>query len=291
MKRVIIFIATNIAIMLMLSIIVYALGLDKYMSRSGGLNYTTLLGFSAVMGFGGAFISLWLSKPIAKWTTGAEVIKQARNQQEQWLLNTVQKHALAAGVAMPEVAIYAGEANAFATGATKNSALIAVSTGLLDSMPAIEIEAVLAHEMAHVANGDMVTLTLIQGVMNTFVFFLARVIGYFVDLFLRRDEESSGNGIAYMVTVFIAQMVLGILASLIVLYFSRLREFRADAGAAKIMGQPHSMIAALRRLGGLAPEGLPSNLAASGIGGGGGKSHWFSTHPSMEERIQALENR
>lgn len=290
MKRVIIFIATNIAIMLMLSLIVYALGLDKYMSRSGGLNYTTLLGFSAVMGFGGAFISLWLSKPLAKWSTGAEVIQQARNQKEQWLLNTVQKHALAAGVAMPEVAIYEGEANAFATGATKNNALIAVSTGLLASMPQAEVEAVLAHEMAHVANGDMVTLTLIQGVMNTFVFFLARVIGYFVDLFLRRDEESSGNGIGYMITVFVAQMVLGLLASLIVLYFSRLREFRADAGAAKIMGQPHSMIAALRRLGGLSQEGLPSNLAASGIGGASGKSHWFSTHPSMEERIAALQN-
>ncbi len=288
MKRTILLIATNIAIMLVLGIFVSVLGLNRFMSANG-LNLPMLLMFAAVMGFGGAFISLAMSKTMAKWSTGAQVIERPRNQDEQWLFDTVARLAQRAQIAMPEVAIYEGEPNAFATGPSKNNSLVAVSTGLLYSMTHREIEAVLAHEVAHVKNGDMVTLTLIQGVVNTFVFFLARVVGYLVDSFLRKNEESSGPGIGYYVTVVVCDIVFGILASVIVMYFSRQREFRADAGAAQLMGDAAPMVDALRRLGGMAPSALPSNMAASGISNKAGWMSLFSSHPSMEERIAALQ--
>jgi len=292
MKRVLIFLATNLAIMVVLGLVVNLLGLNRFLTANG-LNLPMLLGFAAVMGFGGSFISLWLSKPMAKWSTGAQVIEQPRNPTEAWLVDTVARLAKNAGLPMPEVAIYEGEANAFATGPSRNNSLVAVSTGLLQSMSKEEVEAVLAHEVAHVANGDMVTLTLIQGVVNTFVFFLARVVGYLVDSFLKKDnEESSGPGMGYMVTVVVCDIVFGILASMIVMYFSRQREFRADAGAAQLMGNnPRPMMAALQRLGGLSPEPLPSNMAASGIAGGKGWVSAFASHPSIEERIAALQQR
>ncbi|KMN80377.1 heat shock protein HtpX [Chromobacterium alkanivorans] len=291
MKRVILLIATNIAVMVVLSIVASLLGLNRYMTGNG-LNLGTLLGFAAVMGFGGAFISLMLSKTMAKWSTGARVIETPSNDTERWLVHTVQKLASRANLPMPEVAVYEGEPNAFATGPSKSNSLVAVSTGLLASMTEEEVEAVLAHEVAHIQNGDMVTLTLIQGVVNTFVFFLARVVGYLVDNFLRRnDEESSGPGIGYMVTVIVCEIVFGILASAIVMYFSRQREFRADAGAATLLGGARPMVNALRRLGGVAAGDLPQNMAASGISGGrGGLMALFSSHPSIEERIGALEH-
>ncbi len=292
MKRIVLFIATNLAIMLVLGMSASLLGVNRYLTANG-LNLGMLLGFAALMGFGGAFISLWLSKPIAKWSTGARVIGQPANSTELWLMNTIAAQAQKAGIKMPEVAIYPGEPNAFATGATKNASLVAVSTGLLESMTHEEIEAVLAHEVAHIANGDMVTLTLIQGVVNTFVIFLARVVAYFVDQFLRRDEqESSGPGIAFTVTAVICDLVFGLLASIIVAWFSRQREYRADRGSARILGTPRPMIAALRRLGGIEQAGvqnsLPKNLAASGITGGGVLS-LFASHPSCEDRIAALQ--
>lgn len=288
MKRVLLFLATNLAIMVVLGISASLLGVNKYLTANG-LNLGMLLAFSALMGFGGAFISLFMSKTIAKWSTGAQVIEQPQNSTELWLMNTIAAQAQKAGIAMPEVAIYQGEPNAFATGATKNSSLVAVSTGLLESMTKPEVEAVLAHEVAHIANGDMVTLTLIQGVVNTFVIFLARVVAYAVDQFLRKDEESSGPGIAYTVTAFVCDILFGILASIIVMYFSRQREFRADRGAAQILGTPRPMIAALQRLGGIAQGDLPKNLAASGIAGGGGLASLFSSHPRIEDRIAALQ--
>jgi heat shock protein HtpX len=288
MKRVFLFLATNLAIMLVLGITASLLGVNKFLTANG-LNLGALLAFAGLMGFGGAFISLFLSKPIAKWSTGARVIDQPSNSTELWLMDTVAKQAQKAGIGMPEVAIYEGEPNAFATGATKNSSLVAVSTGLLQSMTREEVEAVLAHEVAHIANGDMVTLTLIQGVVNTFVIFLARVVGYLVDQFLRRnDEESSGPGIGYTVTVIVCDILFGILASIIVAWFSRQREYRADRGAANILGTPRNMIAALQRLGGLSQGELPKNIAASGISGGGGLMSLFSSHPPIEERIAAL---
>jgi len=241
------------------------------------------------MGFGGAFISLLISKPIAKWSTGARVIAQPANATERWLVDTVAAQAQRAGIGMPEVAVYEGAPNAFATGATKNSSLVAVSTGLLQSMTQEEVEAVLAHEVAHIANGYMVTLTLIQGVVNTFVIFLARIVGYFVDSLLRKnDNESSGPGIGYMVTVVVCEILFGILASVIVAWFSRQREFRADRGAAQIIGRPQPMIAALRRLGGLEEGALPKNMAAFGISGKGALA-LFSSHPPIESRIAALQ--
>jgi len=289
MKRVILFVGTNLAIMLVLGISASLLGVNKYLTANG-LNLGTLLMFSALMGFGGAFISLFLSKPIAKWSTGARVIEQPSTSTEMWLMDTVASQAQRSGIAMPEVAIYDGAPNAFATGATKNSSLVAVSTGLLESMTREEVEAVLAHEVAHIANGDMVTLTLIQGVVNTFVTFLARVVGYLVDQMLRRgDQESSGPGIGYIVTVVICDILFGILASIIVMYFSRQREFRADRGAAQLLGSPRPMIAALQRLGGLSHGELPKNMAASGIAGGGLMS-LFSSHPPLEDRIAALHH-
>jgi len=289
MKRVILFLATNLAIMVVLGITASLLGVNKYLTANG-LNLGSLLIFAGLMGFGGAFISLFLSKPIAKWSTGARVIEHPSNSTELWLVNTVSAQAQKAGIGMPEVAVYEGEPNAFATGATKNSSLVAVSTGLLTSMTREEVEAVLAHEVAHIANGDMVTLTLIQGVVNTFVTFLARVVGYAVDQFLRKnDEESSGPGIGYTVTVIVCDILFGILASMIVMYFSRQREYRADRGAAQILGSPRPMISALQRLGGVAHADLPKNMAASGIAGGGGLASLFSSHPPIESRIAALQ--
>lgn len=288
MKRVILFVATNLAIMLVLGISASLLGVNKYLTANG-LNLGMLLAFSALMGFGGAFISLFLSKPIAKWSTGARVIDQPSTSTEMWLVNTVSGQAQRSGIAMPEVAIYDGAPNAFATGATKNSSLVAVSTGLLESMTREEVEAVLAHEVAHIANGDMVTLTLIQGVVNTFVTFLARIVGYAVDQVLRKnDQESSGPGIGYTVTVIVCDILFGILASIIVMYFSRQREYRADRGAAKLLGTPRPMIAALHRLDALAHGDLPKNMAASGIAGGAGLMALFSSHPPIESRIAAL---
>ncbi len=288
MKRIVLLIATNFAIMLVLGISASLLGVNRFLTANG-LNLGALLVFAGLMGFGGAFISLLISRPMAKWSTGARVIKQPANQTEAWLLATVGAQAQRAGIAMPEVAVYEGAPNAFATGASKNASLVAVSTGLLASMTQEEVEAVLAHEVAHIANGDMVTLTLIQGVVNTFVIFLARVVAYAVDSFLRKDEEnSSGPGIAYTITAIVCDILFGILASIIVAWFSRQREYRADRGAAGIMGTPRPMIAALQRLAGIAQGGLPKNMAASGIAGGGVLS-LFSSHPSCEDRVAALQ--
>ncbi|ALU89043.1 protease HtpX [Herbaspirillum rubrisubalbicans] len=290
MKRIVLFLVTNLAVMLVLSFTASLLGVNRYLTANG-LNLGMLLVFCGLMGFGGSFISLFMSKTIAKWSTGARVIEQPQNSTELWLLQTVQTLAARAQLPMPEVAVYDGEPNAFATGASKNNSLVAVSTGLLQSMTKDEVEAVLAHEVAHIANGDMVTLTLIQGVVNTFVMFFARIVGYFVDSFLRRNnEENSGPGIAYMATVFVCEIVFGILASIIVMYFSRQREYRADAGAASLMGSRTPMINALRRLGGLQADGLPQNLQASGISG---RQSWlglFSSHPPLESRIAALQS-
>jgi heat shock protein HtpX len=290
MKRVVLFLATNLAVMLVLSLVTSLLGVNKFLTANG-LNLGQLLVFAAVIGFGGSFISLMMSKTMAKWSTGARVIEAPSSSTEVWLVDTVARLAERAQLKMPEVAIYDGEPNAFATGASKNNSLVAVSTGLLASMTREEAEAVLAHEVAHIANGDMVTLTLIQGVVNTFVVFISRIIGYAVDSFLRKGEENSGPGIGYMVTSMICEVVFGILASVIVAYFSRQREFRADAGAAHLMGSAVPMQNALRRLGGLHTESLPQSVAASGIAGG--KTSWmalFSSHPPLEERIAALNS-
>jgi heat shock protein HtpX len=287
MKRIFLFVLTNFAVMAVLMVTSRLLGVDRYLTANG-LNMTALAGFSLVMGFGGAIISLLLSKTMAKASTGAQVITQPRNADEAWIVETVRKFADKAGIGMPEVAIYDGAPNAFATGAFKNSALVAVSTGLLQSMTREEVEAVIGHEVAHVANGDMVTMTLIQGVMNTFVVFLSRVIGYAVDSFLRRGSDSnSGPGIGYMITTVVLDILLGFVAAIIVAWFSRQREFRADAGAANYMGRKQPMINALARLGGLTPGELPKTMQAMGIAGGLGKL--FSTHPPMEERIAALQ--
>lgn len=280
-KRVVLFLATNLAVMLVLSLVASPSKEPRPPWRPKPSR------LAMVMGFGGAFISLFMSKMMAKWSTGAEIIDQPRNQTEAWLVDTVARHAQRAGIAMPEVAIYEGEPNAFATGPSRNNSLVAVSTGLLHSMNQEEVEAVIAHEVAHVANGDMVTLTLIQGVVNTFVFFLARVVGSVVDSALRRDNESSGHGIGYMVTVFVCEIAFGILASMIVAYFSRQREYAADAGAAQLMGNARPMINALRRLGGVDANDLPKDMQAMGIAGGA--ASLFASHPSLEERIAALQ--
>ncbi|MBN9358448.1 protease HtpX [Herbaspirillum huttiense] len=287
MKRILLFIATNIAVLVVMSVILSLLGVDRFLTRSG-LNLPMLMVFSLVVGFTGSIISLLMSKSMAKWSTGARVIETPMNGTEAWLLQTVGKLAQRAGIGMPEVAVYDGEPNAFATGAFRDSALVAVSTGLLQGMTQDEVEAVLGHEVAHIANGDMVTMTLIQGVVNTFVVFLSRVVGYFVDSALRRNNESSGPGIGYMVTVMVCQIVFGIGASIIVAWFSRHREFRADAGAARLLGTPQPMINALARLGGFSPEGLPQNMAALGISDKPGIMALFSTHPPLEQRIAAL---
>ena len=288
MKRIFLFLLTNIAVMLVLGIIARVLGVDRYLTANG-LNLPMLLAFSAIIGMGGSFISLLMSKWMAKRSTGAVVITQPRNAAEMWLLNTVERQARAAGIGMPEVAIYeAAEPNAFATGANKNNALVAVSTGLMQAMSQEEVEAVLGHEIGHVANGDMVTLTLIQGVVNTFVVFLSRVIAYAVDQFLRRGESRGGGGMVYFLVSMVMQVVLGIGASIIVAWFSRYREFRADEAGAKFAGK-RKMISALQRLKSLqnVPEQLPRELNAFGIRGG--VASLFSSHPPLEDRIAALE--
>ena len=291
MKRVVLLIATNLAIMLVLGIVTTLTGANRFFTADG-LNLGKLLIFAGILGFGGAFISLWMSKTIAKWSTGARIITTPNNSTEFWLVETVRRFADKAGLAMPEVAIYDGEANAFATGATRNNSLVAVSTGLLQGMTREEAEAVIAHEVAHIGNGDMVTLTLIQGVVNTFVIFLSRIIGWFVDSALRKgDEESYGPGIGYTIAVIACDIVFGILASVIVMYFSRRREFRADAGAAELMGSPQPMMAALARLGGMQPGALPQNVATAGINGRPGWMELFSSHPPLEARIAALAER
>ncbi len=288
MKRIVLFLLTNLAVVVLLSVILNLLGLTGFLTESG-INVGGLLGFSLVVGFTGSFFSLLISKPMAKWSTGARVIGDTSDGTELWLLATVQKLAEKAGIGMPEVAIYEGEPNAFATGAFRNSALVAVSTGLLQGMSREEAEAVLAHEISHIANGDMVTLTLIQGVVNTFVVFLARVVGYFVDKMVFRTERGVGPG--FYVTVIVCEIVFGILASMIVMWFSRRREFRADAGSAGLLGSPQPMVHALMRLGGLQAGELPKSIATAGISNGGGMMSLFASHPPLEERIRALQAR
>lgn len=288
MKRIVLFIVTNLAVMLVLGLAVHLLGLNRFLTANG-LNLPVLLGFAAVMGFGGAFISLLMSKPMAKWSTRAQVINDSQDPTHRWIVQTVERFAQKAGIGMPEVAIYEGEPNAFATGAFKNSALVAVSTGLLHSMNRDEVEAVIGHEVAHVANGDMVTLTLIQGVMNTFVVFLSRVIGYFVDKVILRNSND-GPGIGYYVTTIVLDIVLGVLAAIIVAWFSRQREYRADAGAAQLMGRKQPMINALARLGGMEPGALPQSVQNMGINSRpSGLMALFSSHPPIEDRIRALQ--
>jgi heat shock protein HtpX len=286
MKRIVLFVLTNIAVLVVISVVIRVLGLDRALAQNG-LNVGALLVFSAVVGFTGAIISLLMSKPIAKWSTGATVIAAPRNESESWLVATVGKLAQKAGVGMPEVAVYEGEPNAFATGAFRNSALVAVSTGLLGSMSRDEIEAVLGHEMAHVANGDMVTLALIQGVVNTFVVFLARVVAFFVDRIVFRAER--GNGPGYFITVIVCQLLFGLLAAMIVAWFSRRREFRADAGSARFLGSPQPMMKALAHLGGLPPGELPKSLNGFGITDKSAVMALFATHPPIEARIAALK--
>ncbi len=291
-KRVFLFIITNLAVLAVLAVVLRLLGVDQYLEQSGsGLNYEALLVFSAVFGFGGAFISLALSKWMAKRATGARVIERPANSTESWLVGTVQRLAQQAGIGMPEVAIYdAPDMNAFATGARRDSALVAVSSGLLRGMRQDEIEAVLAHEISHVANGDMVTLTLVQGVLNTFVIFLSRIVGHVIDRVVLRNEDSRGFGIGYFVSVIVAQIVLGILASIIVMWVSRRREFRADAGSARLNGK-QPMIRALARLERGGPAQLPDTMEAFGISGrhAGGLARLFMSHPPIPERIAALE--
>jgi heat shock protein HtpX len=289
MKRVFYFLLTNIAIMLVLSVTMRLLGVGPYLTANG-MNYTSLLIFSGVMGFGGAFISLAISKWSAKRMSGAVVIEQANTQTERWLIATVQQQAKKVGIKMPEVAIFdSPEVNAFATGMTKNSSLVAVSTGLLRGMTQDEVEAVLAHEVSHIANGDMVTLTLIQGVVNTFVMFFSRIIGNIVDKAVFKTKN--GNGPAFFITMIIAEMVLGVLASIIVMWFSRQREFRADEGSANLASS-QKMIAALERLKNAhEPSVLPKQMAAFGISSFGGMSQLFASHPSLDDRIAALKMR
>jgi len=288
MKRIVLFVLTNLAVMLVLGLAVNLLGLNRFLSANG-LSVSGLLAFAAVMGFGGAFISLLMSKPMAKWSTGAQVINESPDATHQWLVATVRRFADKAGIAMPEVALYEGEPNAFATGAFRNSALVAVSSGLLQSMGREEVEAVIGHEIAHVANGDMVTLALIQGVMNTFVVFLSRAIGYVVDKVIFKSDRD-GPGIGYYVTTLVLDLVLGVLAAIIVAWFSRQREFRADRGSADLMGSARPMQQALARLGGLPPGELPQSVQAMGITGApSGLMALFSSHPPIEARIAALQ--
>ena len=289
MKRIVLLIATNLAVMLLLSIVASVLGVDRMLEQNGFNFFGTLL-FAALFGFGGAFISLLISKWMAKFSTGAQVIDGTEGTTQYWLVDTVRRLSEKAGIGMPEVAMYEGEPNAFATGAFRNSALVAVSTGLLDSMSREEVEAVLGHEIGHVANGDMVTLTLIQGIVNTFVIFFSRVIGYIVDRVILKNDKSYGIG--FFVTVMVSQLVLGVFASMIVAWFSRRREFRADAASASLLGSAQPMVNALARLGGLQPGELPKAMAASGISAGpGGWGALFSTHPPIEQRIAALQAR
>ena len=288
MKRILLLVLTNVLVVVVLGIVASLLGVNRFLT-SNGLNLGLLLGYALVIGFGGAFISLLISKPMAKWSSGVRVIAQPQNTDEAWIVETVRRFSEQAGIGMPEVGIFEGEPNAFATGAFKDSALVAVSTGLLAGMTREEVEAVIGHEVAHIANGDMVTMTLIQGVMNTFVVFLSRVVAYAVDSFLRKnDEQSSGPGMAYYITTIALDIVLGFAAAMVVAWFSRQREFRADAGAAQMMGRKQPMVNALARLGGMTPGELPKSVAAFGIAGGIGQL--FSTHPPIEARIAALQN-
>ena len=289
MKRIVLFLVTNLAVLLVLSVVANLLGVNRWLAANG-LNFGALLAFAALMGFGGSIFSLLISKYVAKWSVGAHVIEAPQTADEQWIVSTVKKYADKAGIGMPEVAIYEGAPNAFATGAFKNSALVAVSTGLLESMTREEVDAVIGHEVAHVANGDMVTLTLIQGVVNTFVIFMARVVGFFVDKAVFRTERGTGPG--FFITVIVCEIVFGIAASMIVAWFSRQREFRADAGSAAMAGSPRNMVNALRRLGGVPTDALPQSLQAFGIAEGGKKFlNLFSSHPPIAERIAALEGR
>jgi heat shock protein HtpX len=289
--RILLFLATNLAVIVLASIMFQLLGFEGILDAQGvGLDLTALLVFCALLGFGGSLVSLLISKPVAKWSTKAQVITQPRNETERWLLTTVQRLSAQAGIATPEVAVFpSAEPNAFATGANRNKALVAVSVGLMETMRPDEVEAVLGHEIGHVANGDMVTLTLIQGVVNTFVLFLARVIGYVVDRVVLKNDR--GLGIGYYVTTIVAQIVLGILASAIVMWFSRWREFRADAAGAKLAGRS-KMIAALERLkrSQELPNALPESLMAFGINRGAraGMRAMFASHPSLDDRIAAL---
>ena len=288
MKRIVLFVLTNLAVMVVLGIAASLLGVNRFLDANG-LNLGMLLGFAAVMGFGGAIISLLISKPMAKWTTGAVIINDSADPTHRWIVQTVRRFSEKAGIGMPDVALYQGEPNAFATGAFKNSALVAVSTGLLQSMTKEEVEAVIGHEVAHVANGDMVTLALIQGVMNTFVVFLSRVIGYFVDRVILKNDRD-GVGIGYYVTTIVLDIVLGVLAAVVVAWFSRRREFRADAYAARLMGRKQPMINALARLGGLEPGALPQAVQNMGISSKpSGLMALFSSHPPIEDRIRALQ--
>ena len=287
MKRILLFVMTNLAVVAVLGVVASLLGVNRYLTANG-LNLGALLGFALVMGFGGAIISLLISKPMAKWSAKVQIIDGSGSADEAWIVETVRKFADKAGIGMPEVGIFEGDPNAFATGAFKNSALVAVSTGLLQGMTRDEVEAVIGHEVAHIANGDMVTMTLIQGVMNTFVVFASRMIGSLVDGAMRRGENS-GPGIGYYVTTVVLDILFGFLAGIIVAWFSRQREFRADRGSAQLMGNPRNMINALARLDGLHAEGhqMPKHLQTMAIVGSIGKL--FATHPPMEERIAALK--
>jgi heat shock protein HtpX len=290
MKRIFLFILTNLAVLLVINITLRLLGVDKILNQGGGINFTNLLVISMVIGFAGSIVSLFMSKWSAKRMVGAQVIETPSDPTELWLVNTVKRQAMSVGIGMPEVAIYdADDVNAFATGWNRNNALVAVSRGLLDNMNKDEAEAVLAHEISHVANGDMVTLALIQGVVNTFVVFFAKLFGIFIDSLLRgKDEQNRGPGIGSFIAEIVAQLVLGVLASIIVMWFSRHREFRADAGGASLAGR-EKMIAALERLKmNHEQASLPKEMAASGISGGGAMSKLFMTHPPLEERIAAL---
>lgn len=291
MKRIFLFLATNLAIIVVLSIVLRLLGVERILDESGtNLNLNALLIFAAVFGFGGSFISLAMSKWMAKKAMRVYVIDKPRNSTEQWLLETVKRQAREAGIGMPEVGIFnSPDPNAFATGMSKNNALVAVSTGLMDRMNADEVEAVLGHEVAHVANGDMVTLALIQGVVNTFVIFLARVVGHFVDRVVFKNEQ--GHGPAFWITTIVMEIVFAILASIIVMWFSRQREFRADAGGARLAGRD-KMISALEKLRAVhTPSQMPDQMAAFGIRGGMGQGlkKLFMSHPPLEERIMALK--
>jgi len=296
MRRIALFLLTNIAVLLLLSIVCRLLGIDQWAASRGLGGMTGLLAYAAVFGMGGAFISLAMSKWMAKMSTGARVIEQPQNEGERWLLDTVRRHAQNAGIGMPEVAIYdAPEMNAFATGMSKNSSLVAVSTGLLQQMDREQVSAVLAHEIGHVANGDMVTLTLIQGVLNTLVILAAHLVGRVIDSWMsggrERDDGREGGGIGYMITVFVLQLVFGLFASMIVMAFSRWREFRADAAGAKLAGRG-AMVSALQRLQANHGEStLPQTMAAFGIAGhlASGFQRLFMSHPPLEERIAALQ--
>lgn len=290
MKRIFLFILTNIAVILAINIVVSVFGVNKFL-HANGLNLPMLLAFSLIVGFTGSFISLFMSKWMAKFSMGVQIIKQPSNATEVWLMQTVQNFATRAGIAMPEVGIFEGEPNAFATGPSKNNSLVAVSTGLLQTMNQKQVEAVIGHEIAHVANGDMVTLTLVQGVVNTFVVFLSRVAAFAVDKLISKQEDNNGPGVVYFVVSIVFEIIFGIFASIVVKYVSRKREFAADAGAVKLMGTNTHMIGALQVLQSMQNPGLPPSMAASGIAGASTSKFMrlFMTHPPLEERIAALQ--